>query len=122
MPTAPFETDTVERLLRSAAAARTPLSYAEALERLGHRFSRPLMRSLCKALDQVDERAAAAGEPALAVLVVRAADGLPGQGWWVGRSATCNYRGGWEGAPARALVGRLQASAFAYWEQRLPVR
>jgi hypothetical protein len=73
------------------------------------------MRALCAVLDRVDARAAAAGEPELAVLVVRASDGLPGQGWWVGRR---DWQGLWEGPEARRHVEAVQARAFAYWKAR----
>ena len=55
------------------------------------------MRAVCKTLDEVDKRAAARGEPELAVLVVRESDGLPGQGWWTGRT---DYTGLWTGPEA----------------------
>jgi hypothetical protein len=105
----------VERLVRQAAQDGCALSYSEILGLLGFRFSRPKMRALCKTLDEVDRRAAAAGEPELAVLVVRESDKLPGQGWWTGRT---DYAGPWEGAQARAHINAVQARAFAYWQAR----
>jgi len=110
-----FDLAEVTALLHGAARGGAALSYSEALLALGMRFTRPKMRALCRALDAIDERAAANGEPELAVLVVREGDGLPGQGWWVGRS---DYHGDWTGAAARAHVARLQATAFAYWGDR----
>lgn len=107
-----FDPTVVAALLRDAARQQASLTYSEALGELGHNFSRPLMRQLCKALDAVDEAARAGGEPALAVLVVRQSDGLPGQGWWQGQRG---YAGPWEGRPARAHVAALQAAAFAHW-------
>lgn len=104
--------------LVAAAAAGTPLTYSELLEQLGYAFSRPKMRALCKVLARVDEDAAEAGEPELAVLVVRQSDGLPGQGWWVGSGEVHDYVGDWEGPEARRLVERLQEEAFAYWQGR----
>lgn len=104
--------------LIAAAAAGTALSYGELLEQLGYGFSRPKMRALCKILAAVDEEAQAAGEPELAVLVVRQADGLPGQGWWVGSWEAHGHSGAWEGPEARQLVDRLQAAAFRYWRGR----
>ncbi|MBB6226253.1 hypothetical protein FHS79_000406 [Polymorphobacter multimanifer] len=109
-----FDIDAIEALLRDAALRNAPLTYAEALAALGHPFSRPHMRALCKAIDHVDARAAAAGEPELAVLVVRASDGLPGQGWWVGRP---DWHGKWEGPEAMRHVRALQAAAHAYWRR-----
>lgn len=105
----------VERVVRQAAKDQHPLSYSEFLGLLGFRFTRPKMRALCKTLDEVDRRAAAAGEPELAVLVVRESDRLPGQGWWTGRR---DYQGPWEGVQARAHIDSVQARAFAYWQSR----
>ena len=93
------------------------MSYSQALHELGTRFTRPKMRALCKTLGRIDEMAEAAGEPELAVLVVREGDGLPGQGWWVGRSAM-GYDGSWTGPEAAALVRKLQRKAFRYWKKR----
>lgn len=104
--------------LIGAASAGHPLTYSELLERLGFAFSRPKMRALCKVLAAVDEQAEAAGEPELAVLVVRQSDGLPGQGWWVGSWEKHGFTGEWTGPPARRLISRLQEEAFRYWQAR----
>lgn len=113
-----FDVNEVRNLLVAAAREERAVSYAEALACLGHRFTRPKMRSLCKALDAVDQRGEAEGEPELAVLVVRESDGLPGQGWWVGSSVRYGHDGDWTGPGARALVRELQGRAFDYWRQR----
>jgi hypothetical protein len=63
----------------------------------------------------VDARAAARAQPELAVLVVRASDGLPGQGWWLGRQ---DHQGPWQGPQAQAHVRQLQQAAFAYWHDK----
>ena len=111
--------DEVRAHLIASAAAGQPITYSELLGHLGHGFTRPKMRALCKVLGTVDEESAARGEPELAVLVVRQSDGLPGQGWWVaGGAAAHGHEGPWEGPAARALVGRLQRSAFDYWSAR----
>jgi hypothetical protein len=111
-----FNVDEVESLVQAAARAGAALSYSEALMALGTRFTRPKMRTLCKVLGAVDDRAKARGEPELAVLVVRESDRLPGQGWWVGRSATGDkYKGAWEGAEAAAHIRKIQAKAFKFW-------
>lgn len=104
-------------LLASATAGHA-LSYSELLERLGHAFSRPKMRALCKTLAAIDTAAEADGEPELAVLVVRQSDGLPGQGWWTGSWEKHRFSGEWTGPAAAALVQRLQQNAFAYWQTR----
>lgn len=107
-----FDVDEVEALLIGAARAGEALTYAEALAALGHRFTRPLMRQLCVALDAVDARGRGRGDPELAVLVVRQSDGLPGQGWWMGERG---YTGPWHGPDARAHVTALQAKAERRW-------
>ena len=106
----------VRGLLIAAAKRGEWVSYSQALNELGTRFTRPKMRALCKTLGRIDELAEAAGEPELAVLVVREGDGLPGQGWWVGRSAM-GYDGNWTGPEATALVRKLQRAAFRYWKK-----
>lgn len=106
--------------LVAAAAAGQSITYADLLGALGHRFSRPRMRELCKVLAAVDEAAAALGEPELAVLVVRQSDGLPGQGWWVGDAAMIHgYIGPWEGPQAAKFVRQLQARAFDHWAKHM---
>ena len=105
--------------LIAAASAGESITYSELLNQLGHQFSRPKMRQLCKVLGAVDDEAADRGEPELAVLVVRQSDGLPGQGWWVaGGAANHDYDGLWEGPEAKALVEKLQARAFDYWRAK----
>jgi hypothetical protein len=111
--------DEVRAYLIASAAAGQPITYSELLAHLGHAFTRPKMRALCKVLGTVDEDAATRGEPELAVLVVRQSDGLPGQGWWVAGGASAHGHDGlWEGPEARTLVDRLQRAAFDYWSGR----
>ena len=108
----------VRAILIASAQARQAISYSEALELLGHHFTRPKMRALCKVLAFVDEDAEGRGEPELAVLVVRQSDGLPGQGWWFGGARKHGYKGLWEGPKAARLVRKIQARAFDYWAGR----
>ena len=109
----------VRTILTSAAAAGSPVTYSEVLNALGHEFTRPKMRALCKVLAVIDEEAAERGEPELAVLVVRQSDGLPGQGWWVGGGGIQHgYNGLWTGPEAARLVRKLQKQAFDYWAAR----
>ena len=105
--------------LVAAAAAGEPITYSELLNQLGHEFTRPKMRALCKVLGAVDEAGAERGEPELAVLVVRQSDGLPGQGWWVaGGASRHDFTGLWDGPEAKRLVNKLQRQAFDYWRSR----
>ena len=111
------EPEEVRQHLIAAARAGTALTYGELLELLGYSFSRPKMRALCAILGAVDEDAEARGEPELAVLVVRASDGLPGQGWWVaGGGRSRGYEGPWEGPEAAAFIREVQAESFAFWQ------
>ena len=108
----------VRAILVASAKAGESISYAEVLELLGHHFTRPKMRALCKVLAFVDDEAEAQGEPELAVLVVRQSDGLPGQGWWVGGARKHGYTGPWEGPEAAKLIRGIQQQAFDYWANR----
>jgi hypothetical protein len=105
----------IAAILQQAARDRRDISYSEMLMLLGYRFTRPKMRALCKTLDAVDTAAEQRGEPALACLVVREGDRLPGQGWWVSRP---DHDGAWEGSPARAYLALHQQRAFDYWSNR----
>lgn len=108
----------VRAILIASAKAGEPISYSEMLELLGHHFTRPKMRALCKVLGHVDDKAAELGEPELAVLVVRQSDRLPGQGWWVGGARKHGFKGQWEGPAATKLIRKLHAQAFDYWAGR----
>jgi hypothetical protein len=107
----------VRGLLIAAAKEGRALSYSELLGQLGHRFTRPRMRAVCKTLDVIDAEAEAAGEPELAVLVVRESDRLPGQGWWTGAGER-GYTGAWTGTEAATFVRTVQQRAFDYWAKR----
>ena len=116
MPERLADPEEVRAHLIGAASAGVALSYGELLERLGYHFSRPKMRALCAILGEVDRAAALRGEPELAVLVVRASDRIPGQGWWVaGGAAAHGYEGPWEGPRAARFVRELQQKSFDYW-------
>jgi hypothetical protein len=108
----------VRAILVASAKAGEAISYSEVLGLLGHDFSRPKMRSLCKVLSFVDDGAEERGEPELAVLVVRQSDGLPGQGWWLGGAKKHGYTGQWEGPGAVRLIRKLQRQAFEFWAGR----
>ena len=105
-------------ILIASAKAGEAISYSEVLALLGHDFTRPKMRALCKVLSFVDDEAEERGEPELAVLVVRQSDGLPGQGWWVGGAKKHGYTGLWEGPKAAKLIRKVQRQAFEYWAGR----
>src|SRR5690349_24053435 len=104
----------VRAILVASARAGESITYSEVLELLGHHFTRPKMRALCKVLAYVDDEAEALGEPELAVLVVRQSDRLPGQGWWVGGAKKHDYKGLWEGPKASLLIRKVQKRAFEF--------
>jgi hypothetical protein len=106
---------TVRSLLIEAAKARRDISYADLLDKMGHAFSRPKMRAVCKTLGAVDDKAVARGEPEMAVLVVRQSDRLPGDGWWVSCAARLGYEGLWTGPEAAKFIRRQQKRVFDYW-------
>lgn len=105
----------IKSMLEHCAREGRAISYSEMLLNLGFRFTRPKMRQVCKTLDKIDQLTAKEGAPGLAVLVVREGDGLPGQGWWTGRT---DYRGEWTGPQAQAHVKQLQEKVFTYWRHR----
>jgi hypothetical protein len=105
----------IKAMLEHCAREGRAISYSELLLNLGFRFTRPKMRAVCKTLDRIDQLTAKEGAPALAVLVVREGDGLPGQGWWTGRS---DYDGEWTGPEAQRHIRALQSDVFAYWANR----
>lgn len=107
-----FDPNHIEALLQSLAGAGKAISYSALLNQIGLPFSRPKMRALCVVLDEIDRRGFAAGQPELAVLVVRESDRLPGQGWWIGRR---DYDGRWTGPGAQCYVAAVQQRAFDYW-------
>lgn len=77
------------------------------------------MRALCRSLDRVDQEGQERAEPGLGVLVVREADGLPGQGWWAGwRSRELPPFDDWTGPAARRFIEAEQRVAFDYWHDR----
>lgn len=106
--------ESVEQLLIQCAVEGRAITYSQALAAFGLRFTRPKMRQLCKVLGEVNDRAAERGEPELAVLVVRSSDGLPGDGWWAGRT---RYRGDWTGPQAEQYVQAGQKKAFKFWQK-----
>ena len=115
-----FNKQEVREILIGAARASNALTYSQMLGLLGYRFTRPKMRQLCAMLDSIDEDGRVAGEPGLAVLVVRQSDGLPGQGWFTSRSHLADDLPGtwpleWEGREAKAYVALHQQQAFDYW-------
>jgi hypothetical protein len=111
----PLDVQTVTTALHAAARRGEALTYSDALGSCGLAFSRPKMRALCALLGDIDAGERGAGRPDLAVLVVRASDGLPGQGWWVAEAVLGDYAGPWAGGEATAYIRARQAAVFAFW-------
>lgn len=107
------------QMLTDLAKAGRYITYSDMLGQLGYSFTRPKMRALCQTLAAVDRQCVADGEPELAVLVVRAEDKLPGQGWWTANPVVLrDYLGPWEGREAGMFIRDQQALAYDYWKGR----
>lgn len=107
------------KILTDAARQGRYITYGDMLEQLGYSFTRPKMRALCQTLAEVDRQCVADGEPELAVLVVRADDKLPGQGWWTANPVVLrDYLGAWEGREAGNFIRGQQKLAYDYWKKR----
>lgn len=112
-----FPVDELEAWLIACAKAGESVTYGEAFLRFGLPFQRFQVGHLCAALDEVDRLQRGRGRPELAVLVVRASDRIPGQGWWLSKSHD-PWEGPFEGPEARRFVEAHQARAFAYWGEK----
>lgn len=109
-----FPIDELEALLILKAGNGAAISYGEVFQWFGHPFQRFQVGQLCAALEEVDSRQRGAGRPELASLVVRASDGIPGQGWWLSKGHDA-WDGPFVGPEAAAFVRRHQQRCFAYW-------
>lgn len=107
--------DELERLLIAAARARRSLTYAEVLAHFGLRITPRRVFALCRDLGAVCERNRARGEPELAVLVVRKADRLPGEGFFHSLWREGAYDGPATGPVAAAFIRRETERVFAHW-------
>ena len=109
------DVDELERLLIEAARARQSLTYAEVLAHFGMRITPRRVYALCRDLGAVCERNRARGEPELAVLVVRKADRLPGEGFFHSLWRDGAYDGPATGPAAATVIRRETERVFAYW-------
>jgi hypothetical protein len=107
--------DGLERLLIEAARARRSLTYAEVLAHFGLRITPRRVFALCRDLGDVCERNRMRGEPELAVLVVRKADRLPGEGFFHGAWRDGSYDGPATGPEAEAYIDALTESVFGFF-------
>ncbi|HET6467474.1 MAG TPA: hypothetical protein VFG43_03755 [Geminicoccaceae bacterium] len=106
--------DLLEHELLRAARERRRLTYGELLAFFERRVTRITVAALCRDLGAVCDRIEAAGGPDVACLVVRKADGLPGEGWFAAFRDAGRYDGPSTGPRAHAFVAAHQEAAFAW--------
>ena len=113
-----LDVDRLEAFLIEAARAQRTVTYGEVLRHFGKRVAPRYVYALCRDLGEVCRRNRARGEPELAVLVVRQADRLPGEGFF--RSAW--QEGAYDGAPtgpdARSFVRAETDRVFSFFAER----
>jgi hypothetical protein len=105
----------LERVLLEAARQRRPVTYGQLLAFFGRRVTPVNVAALCRDLGRIGARIAVRGGPELACLVVRKADGLPGEGWFAWERRERGYRGPSTGPEAAALVRARQEAAYAHF-------
>ncbi|MGH6944806.1 MAG: ribose-phosphate pyrophosphokinase [Geminicoccaceae bacterium] len=110
--------DRLEDLLIEAACSGRSLTYAEVLAHFGIKITPRRVYALCRDLGEVSARNRARGQPDLAVLVVRKADRLPGEGFFHGAWRDGTYDGPANGPRAHAYIGALTEGVFAHWAAR----
>lgn len=101
-------------MLIAAARARRTLAYGELLRFFGRRPAPRNVAALCRDLGRLEARLRPHGVPDLACLVVRAADGVPGVGWFTSERRAGAFDGPPEGPAARAHLHACQERAFAW--------
>jgi hypothetical protein len=107
----------LEALLIGAARARKSITYAGVLAHFGIRITPRRVYALCRDLSEVSARNRARGEPELAVLVVRKADGLPGEGFFHGYWRDGVYDGPSTGAAAEAFIRAETLRVFGFFSR-----
>jgi hypothetical protein len=112
------DVDRLEALLIEAARARHSLTYAEVLAHFGIRITPRRVFALCRDLGAVCLRNRARGEPELAVLVVRKADRLPGEGFFHSLWRDGAYDGPATGPRAHAYVREESEKVFHFFSGR----
>ena len=110
----------LERVLVQAARERRPVSYSQLLQYFGRKVTPVMVRALCRDLGRVEERRRDQGLPELACLVVRKADGFPGDGYFISHAKEGNYRGLPGGDAAVSFLRDQQARAFTWAAQQPP--
>lgn len=112
----PFlDIDRLERVLLEAARSARTVTYSQVLRYFDKGVGRGTVALLCRDLGAVCARNRSRGEPELAVLVVRKADGLPGNGFMVAEAEAGRWQGPLIGPEAESHMRRLQAEVFAHF-------
>jgi hypothetical protein len=110
--------DALEALLIEAARAGRSMTYAEVLAHFGVRITPRRVFALCRDLGEVCARNRTRGEPEVAVLVVRKADRLPGEGFFHGYWRDGVYDGPATGPAAAAFIRAETERVFAFFAAR----
>ena len=111
------DVDELERLLLEAARTGRTLTYAQVLAHFGKRIAPRRAYALSRDLGEVCARNRIRREPELAVLVVRKADGLPGEGFFRSAWREGTYAGPAEGFEARNFIREQQDRVFAFFAE-----
>lgn len=110
--------DRLDALLVRAAREGRTLCYADVLAHFGQRITPRRVFALGRDLGEVCRRNRARGEPELAVLVVRKADGLPGEGFFRSARQEGLYDGPPSGLRARAYIRDEQERVFEFFSEK----
>jgi hypothetical protein len=94
------------------------MTYAEVLAQFGIKITPRRVYALSRDLGEVCARNRARGEPELAVLVVRKADRLPGEGFFHGYWRDGVYDGPSTGPAAQAFIRAETGRVFAFFAGR----
>jgi hypothetical protein len=109
------EIDKLEILLIEAARDGRSLTYADVLAHFGIRITPRRVYALCRDLGEVCARNRARREPELAVLVVRKAVRLPGEGFFHALWRDGLFAGPATGPRAQAFIREETARVFGFW-------
>lgn len=107
--------DRLEALLIEAARAGRTLTYGEVLRHFDKRVAPRHIYALCRDLGEVCRRNRARAEPELAVLVVRQADRLPGEGFFRAAWREGIYDGPCTGVSARSFIREQTGLVFEFF-------
>jgi hypothetical protein len=102
-------------VLVAAARERRPVSYGLLLRYFGRKVTPVTVGALCRDLGAVCRRVEEKGGPDLAVLVVRQADGLPGEGYFTSLRRSEGYAGPSSGPDASRFIRERQVRTFAHY-------